>query len=64
MKKFLIFGHQDSGVHEGCSFEELGNLALPSKTEYCEAHGYDYYLQKKDFDYSKRIGWVKIKILI
>lgn len=64
MAKFLVFGYQDQNSHEGCSFQELGNLTLPSKVDYCKTHGYDFYLQEKDFDYSKKIAWARIKTII
>jgi len=64
MSKFLVFGYQDKNSHEGCSFQELGNLTLPSKIDYCKTHGYDFYLQETDFDYSKKIAWARIKIII
>lgn len=62
--KFLVFSYHNDQCHYGPSFKTLGELTRSSKEEYCETHGYDFYLKDNNFDYSRRNGFERWDIFL
>lgn len=63
-KKFLVFSYHNENRHHGRTFKEIGELTRASKEEYCQVHGYDFYLKDSNFDYSKRQGFERWDIFL
>jgi len=63
-KKILVFSYHNEECHYGPSFKAIGELTRSSKEEYCQTHGYDFYLKDNNFDYSKRKGYERWDIFL
>ncbi len=65
--KILIFTYHTTMTHEGKTFEEVGNLTLSSKQDYCNRHGYDFVCKTDNFTSFKKnrvIGWERIDMFL
>jgi len=63
-KKFLIFTYHDEMLHGTKSYKDVAELTMPSKVDYCKAHGYDFYAKDNDFDFSRRVNWERVPMFI
>jgi len=58
MKKILVYSY----YYE--NFKEIADITQSTIEEYCKIQGYDFFIQTKDFDHSKGIGFERIKIAL